>query len=521
MRFRRFILFVFIVIFVATSFAACMRGGGGDDMFVIALEARPSTLDPIRGTEAADYRFQQLMFNTLVKKNERLDYVGELASNIERAPDGLSYTFTLHPNVRFHDGRQLTSADVKYTLETLLASDSQKANSFRTGTGAAAQPFIAGVDAPNPQTVVIRLTRPWTELLVNLIAVPIIPQDSAATQAANPVGSGPFRFVRFDEPQLYVDMQANENYWEGAPAIKNLRVRTILESNALQAELQSGRIDLAPALSNLSPDAYEALGRDPGLRVEKFPGVNTVYLAFNVTADPLRNPSVRQAIAHAINRQEIVQRLLSGQARVANSILPESSWAFAPGTIYNYDPARASQLLDEAGFRDPDGSGPRMRFAQPIVFKILGSAAVSQYAQVIQNSLNQIGIPVQIETMELGSLITAQRQRQYQMTANRWVGGNQDPIFLRDVFTTTGTFNRTGFSNPDVDRILQEATTTLDRERARALYTEAQTIISREMAMLPLWYPDNMVIARRRVGNIRLDPSGDWRFVRHLTIEGN
>lgn len=520
---RRFVLFVCSIVFVTSLFAGCRRGENSD-MFVIALESNPNTLDPLRGSDASSYRFQQLMFNTLVRKNERLEYVGDLASNIERAPDGLSYTFTLRDGVQFHDNRPLTSSDAKYTLETLLASDSTKAGSFFEGSGAARQPFIERIDAPDARTLVIRLTRPWTELFVNLVAVPIIPQGSNDQQAARPLGSGPFRYVNRDESQQLVDLEAFENYWEGAPAIKRLRVRTILDANTLQAELQTGRVDLAPSLSNLSSDAYQALGRDPNLRIEQFPGANVVYLALNVRAEPpdsLRDARVRQAIAHAINREEIVRSLLLGQARIAHSILPESSWAAATGQIYAYDPARARQLLDEAGFRDPDGDGPRGRFPRPIVYKILGSAAISQYAQVIQNALAQVGIPVQIETMELSSLIEAQRNRQYQITSNRWVGGNQDPIFLRDVFTTNGTFNRTGYTNSEVDRILQEATTTTERERARALYTEAQAIISREMPMLPLWYPDNMVIARRRVGNIRIDPSGDWRFVRALTIEHN
>ena len=127
-------------------------------------------------------------------------------------------------------------------------------------------------------------------------------------------------------------------------------MRVILDANTLQAELQSGGIDLAN-VANLSPDAFRALGQDPNLRVEQFPGTNVVYLGFNTESAPLNDARVRQAIAFSIDREAIVRDLLLGQARVAHSILPEESWAFAPGQTYTYNPERARQLLDEAGFR--------------------------------------------------------------------------------------------------------------------------------------------------------------------------
>jgi peptide/nickel transport system substrate-binding protein len=145
-------------------------------------------------------------------------------------------------------------------------------------------------------------------------------------------------------------MVANENYWNGAPPIKKLRVRVISDANTVQAEFKSGRVDLASALSNLSPDAFKTLGDDPNLKVEQFPGANIVYLGFNAESEFIKDARVRQAIAYAINRESIVKDLLLGQGRVAHSILPESSWAYSPGQKYNYDPERARKLLDEAGY---------------------------------------------------------------------------------------------------------------------------------------------------------------------------
>ncbi|HEX8284262.1 MAG TPA: ABC transporter substrate-binding protein [Pyrinomonadaceae bacterium] len=327
--------------------------GGKNGPFVVVLESNPATLDQMRSTDASGERMRQLMYNSLVRKNENFDYVGDLASEIQAAPDGLTYTFKLRDGVKFHDGKAFTSADAKYTLDTLLASDSPKSNDFFEGTGAQRRPFVKAVESPDPLTLVVRLNKPLNKFLSNFVSFGMMPQGykfDAGKPA--PVGTGAFKFVRYDESQQIVDLAAHDDYWGGAPAVKQLRVRTILDANTLQAELRSGGIDIAQ-VANLQPDTYDALKQDPNLKVEQFPGVNVVYLLFNATAEPLSDARVRQAIAYAIDRQLIVKELLLGQARVANSILPEQSWAYTPGQVYNYDPEKAKQILDEAGYKIP------------------------------------------------------------------------------------------------------------------------------------------------------------------------
>ncbi len=492
------------------------------EAFVMVLEASPKTLDPLKGFDASSERFRQLMFNMLMRKNERFEYVPELATP-QVSPDGLTVTFTLQDNVKFHNGKLLTAADAKYTFDKLLASDYPKAASFYEGTGANKQPFVTEIAAPDAHTLIFRLRKPWLELYANLIPIPIIPEGTFETQAQHPVGSGPFKFVSWNESQQIVDMEANSDYWEGAPNIKALRVRVILDANTQQAELRSGRVDLAINTA-LSPDAYVGLATDPKLQIAQGPGANIQWLGFNTQSAPLNDARVRQAIAYAIDRESIVKNLLQGQARVAHSMLPPESWAYVPGQTFNFDPARAKQLLDEAGLRDPDGAGPRQRLDKQLAFKISASnVVVRQYAGVIQNQLQDVGLPVNIETLEDNTLREAQLNGQYQLTAGRWVGGNQDPIFLRDLFTfLTGKdnsrFNRSRYSNPELDKLLGEAVNTADRTRAKLLYTQAQELISREMPTLPLWYANNIVIARKTVGNIKVAPSADWTFVRTLTV---
>src|SRR3989440_7688609 len=311
--------------------SACRRNRNG--AFVIALSDNVKTIDPIGSpsVDAASERVRSLMFNSLVKKDEKFDYVPELASNIQRSDDGLTFTFTLRDGVTFHDGRPFTSADAKYTLDTVLASTFAKAASFFEGVGASRTAYIKGVEAPDAHTLVIQLNKQWTGLLPNLVPISIIPKDSYESQKTHALGTGPFKFKSYDSAQQVVELEANANYYDGAPHIAKLRARVISDSNAMQAELRAGRVDMAPLPTSLSPDAIQALSQDPILSVHKFNGSNLNLLTFNTAEAPLDNVKVRQAIAYAIDRESMIRDLVQGQGKIAHSILPEESWAYTQG----------------------------------------------------------------------------------------------------------------------------------------------------------------------------------------------
>jgi len=495
--------------------------------FVIALGDNVRTIDPIGApsVEAASERVRTLMFNTLVKKDEKFDYVGELASDIKRSDDGLTYTFTLRDGVKFHNGQVLSSADVKYTLDLLFSSSFGKSASFYKGTGAAKVSYIRSVEAPDAHTIVVTLIEPWVGLLSNLVPIPMLPKDSYESQKTHPLGTGPFKFVSYDNAQQVCDLEAFADYWEGAPKLPAVRVRVISDMNAMQAELQAGRVDIAPMPTSLSPDAVKRLESDPNLQVKVFNGSNVNLLTINTGSQTLDNVKVRQAIAYAIDRESLIKNLLLGLGKIAHSIIPEESWAYSPGQTYSYDPARAKQLLDEAGFRDPDGDGPRMRFEKPIIFKLSGSSVAGrQYAGVIQNSLKEVGIPVEIQTAEQNTFLDELKRGNFQISYSQWVGGNQDPIFYKDLFASSEiptesrpARNRSRYSNKDLDALLNEAVNTYDRQKARELYVKIQDIVSRDVPVFPLWYQSNVVIARKNVQNIQVNASGDWGFVKNLS----
>lgn len=540
---RKPVLLLLFVLLIVTA-TTCRRRTS--DVVTVALPEKFTAFDTLTTTasDSAAERVKNLMFNSLVRKNENFEYVGELAKEIKTSEDGLTLTFTLRDNVKFHNGAAFTSADVKYTFDELFKANGYKAGAFfdtvpaddakpaqstpTTASDANAAkpaeaktkrvPHITSIETPDANTVVFKVARPAlaNQLLSNLVAVPIVGQGTVAELKEKPIGSGPFKFVSFDASQNTVELEANADYWDGAPKIAKLRLKTVTDANSLQAELQTGGVDIAPNPSNLPPDMIKAITGNPNLKVEQFDGSNIQYLVFNVQSPPLNNVKIRQAIGYAVDRQKIVTELLFDQAKVASSILPAQSWAYTPGQKYTFDPARAKQLLQEGGYKN-----------EPIVFKYgSGNAAVNQYSQVIQSSLNDVGLNVRIETLEVNTIRTQLAQGQFQMFTGVWIGGNQDPIFLRDLFSSTkipggsvSCCNRSRYKNETVDKTVDDAVNATDKAVAKELYAKTWEVVSNDLPLLPLWYPANIVVCNKRIGNVKMSGSGDWGFLKDITVQ--
>jgi peptide/nickel transport system substrate-binding protein len=516
--------FLFLLILTGLIFTFSCRERKTDAV-TIALTEKFGGLDTLSstGTDAAADRVRNLIYNSLVKKNDKFEYVGELG-DYKVGDDNQTVTFTLKDNVKFHNGKVLTSADVKYTFDALLAANGAKAGSFYDSVPEATDPakkrvshFAEPIATPDAKTVVFKVTRPElvNQLLSNLVAIPIIPDGAIEQQKTAPIGTGAFKFVSFDSVNSFVQLEAFSDYWEGAPKIQKLNVKTVPDANALQNELLSGGVDISPNPTILSPDALNAISNSGSLKVERFPGSNIQYIGFNTQVSPFNNVKVRQAVAYAINREKIINELLSGQAKIAYSILPEESWAYTTGTKYVYDPAKAKQLLQEAGYK-----GELVKFSYAS-----GNQAVNQYSQVIQSSLKDVGMNVELETFEPATLLDNLKKGLFQMNTSIWIGGNQDPIFYRDLFASTdfpekklNGRNRARYSNPEFDRVIEEAVRTVDKSKARELYARAQEIVSSDLPLLPLWYPTSMVISTKRIGNIKINASGDWSFMKDVTV---
>jgi peptide/nickel transport system substrate-binding protein len=515
------ILTILILIGAGSS---CQRNNQSGAVTIANSEAVKSLDSLTAGTSlAADERLRSLLHNTLVKKNEKFEYVGDLAKEIKIGDDKLTITFELLENVKFHNGAVFSSKDAKYTLETLMKSDGYKAANLFDVTpnpqdekNPTKDPRLT-IDAPDAKTLVIKVKRPSlvNQILADLVAIPMIPDGSIEQQKTAPVGSGPFKFVAFDQVNGFVQMAAHQEYFGGAAKFPLLNLKTVPDASALAAELQTGRVDLAPNPTNISADTLNAMSQNSALQVVQSEGSNIRYIGFNVSNKALENVKFRQAIAFAIDREKIIKELLNGKGKIAHSILPESSWAYSAEVKYSYNPEKAKQLVKESGY-----NGEVVKLTIPA-----DAQAVNLYAQFIQNSLKEVGINLELEPVNNQVLLEQLAKGQFQMNTSQWAGGNQDPIFLRDLFATgespekkKGGRNRSRYSNTEFDKVVQEAVDAPDKAKAKELYAKAQSIVANELPYFTLWYPSNMVIATKRIGNININPSGDWNFVKDLTV---
>ncbi|HET7103803.1 MAG TPA: ABC transporter substrate-binding protein, partial [Terracidiphilus sp.] len=390
---------------------------------VFLIESSPSNLDPRVGADAQSQRIDALLFDGLVERDAHFHFTPALASSWEE-PDPRTLVFHLRRDVYFHDGRLLTAQDVKWTID-----------SMRNGTvispKAAAFASVEQVEARDAQTVVFHLKRPDNFLLTNLStgAIGIVPAESGRDFWRHPVGTGPFRFVSQQTDQDVV-VERNTRSWSVEPKIERVRFAVVPDAITASLELEKGSGDVA--INSLPVDALKELASRPNLRVEETEGTEIQYLAFNLRDPLLSDVRVRRAIACAINRRLIIDTLLRGHARPALSLLPASHWAWT-GDVdrYDYDPARANRLLDEAGHpRGADG----MRFH--LTMKTSNSEDVRLLAAVLQQELAQVGIQLEIRSFEFATFYSDVTRGAFQMYSLRWIGGNEQPDIFSYVFAT-------------------------------------------------------------------------------------
>jgi len=406
----------------------------------------------------------------------------------------------------------MSSADVKYTLDTVFSSDFAKSASFYEGSGADKRSLIKSVEAPDAKTVVVTLTKPWVGLLSNLVPVAIIPKDSYESQKTHPLGTGPFVFGNYDNAQQVVDLTAFPDYWEGPAKLQSVRVRVISDMNALQAELQAGGVDIAPLPTSLSPDAAKQLGQHPNLKVLQFNGSNVNLLTINTSSSPLDNVKVRQAIAYAIDREKIIKHLWRGQAKPATGVIPPSNWSYAGDVeTYPYNPQRARELLREAG---QENLSFTYRTATDDTGRLM--------AAVLQQQLREVGIQMDIRSNEFATFYSDVVKGNFQMYSLRWIGGNNDPDILNFVFHSMmyppNGANRGRYANPEVDRLIDFARREVDTEKRRAAYQSIQRIVAQDVPYVSLFYVDNVAVYNKRIAGMKLYPAGEYEFLADVSI---
>ena len=471
---------------------------------VMIIENSPTNLDPRIGLDAQSERIDELLFDDLCTRDEHLNVQPGLAERWE-VPDPRTYVFHLRKGVKFHDGRPLTSRDVKWTFDSLLQGKIRS-------TKAAAYRLVDRIDAPDDYTLVFHLKEPFATLLWNVSdgAIGIVPYGSGEEMSRNPIGSGPFRFVSA-EPDKEVTIERNDGYWGTRAHLERVRFAVIPDATTRALELRKGSADIA--VTSLTGDMVLALERESNLEVLRAPGTVLAYIAFN-TRDPiLKDVRVRQAVAYAIDRTPMIHYLLRDFARPAYSLLPPESWAYN-GDVPHYDhsPERARQLLEQAGY--PAVNGVRFH----LTLKTSTDENPRLIAAVLQQQLRDVGIALDIRTFEFATFFSDITRGAYQLHSLRWVGGNEDPdifeyVFHSAKFSPHGA-NRTYYANPRVDALIDQARAELDQNARKQMYAEIQRILAEDSPYINLWYMDNVMVHTKRVRNVTLNPPGNYDFLK-------
>ena len=352
MNMRKNIVLLLTLVMVLSLLAGCGNSAVttvAKDSVVIAIGSEPETLDPTKGWGHGNYPIIQ---STLVKYTADLTFENDLATGYDLSPDGLVWTFTIRDDAYFTDGVQVTASDVAFTLETAKAAQ-----------GSVDLTYMESAVAQDDTTVVITLTQPTSIFLNTLASVGIVPAHAYSEDyGTNPIGSGPYKFVEW-RPQEQIMFTANENYYGGTPAIKNVTVVFMSEDAALAA-VQQGSVDVAYSSATLGTTEVtgyhvEAItaADNRGFTLPVLPNEGkTTESGAPIGNDVTCNLEIRQAIAYAIDRQLVADVALNGFGRPAYSENDGMPWN-NPEAVIETDVAYAKQLLSDAGWADTDGDG--------------------------------------------------------------------------------------------------------------------------------------------------------------------
>jgi peptide/nickel transport system substrate-binding protein len=476
------------------------------------IESMPTNLDPRIGTDGQSERIDSLIFDSLTELDDRRIPRGDLAESWEQ-PDRLTYVFHLRRGVTFHDGRPLSSADVKYTFDSIV-----NGSVVTSKRGFVRQ--VKSIEAPDPATVIFRLTEPDGWFLTDICrpAFGVVPAGSGSDASAHPIGTGPFRFVSAKQDDSVI-LERNPAFFRARPQIDQVRFHIVPEAIVRALELRKGSADLE--VSSLAPDMIPVLRQQPSLDVTQDPGTNYAYVAFNFDDPILARREVRQALAFATNREEIVRYLYRGQARLADGPLPPNSWAYESNIArYAFDPQKAEQLLDSAGYpRQAEKGGMRIN----LTLKTSTEETTRLLGAVLKEQWRKVGVDLELQSMEPATLGAEINRGDFQLYTLRWIGANNDPEFFEFVFSSKRMppmgGNRGHYRNAQLDALLDQARIETDQAKLKALLSEIQKTVAEDAPYLSLWFMDNVSVHRKRIGNVKLSPTGDYDFLRNVAAQ--
>ncbi len=480
---------------------------------VLGIDADPPTLNPGLSTEYATGDVGAKILEALIWLDRDYAPQPSLATAWSFSPDGKSFRFTLRKGVKWHDGHDFSSADVAFTFEHILAK-------YHPRTSAVLKTIGAAVQTPDPETVVFTLQKGYAPFLVQLSVfdAPILPRHlyentnilaNPANQA--PVGTGPYRFRQWSRGAS-IRTERNPSWWKGSPGLDELVFQIVPQPANRASGLETGEIDAVVDFYLAKPDELRLL-RDKSLQYRKGVNIPAVYfLGFNTRRPLFAKKAARQALASAIDRNRMVRQVMDGLARPGYGAFGDGfKWLLDPAddyaVKYPLDPARARTLLRQAAYDGKpvtlvyDAARPQLRSA----------------AEIIRENLHAIGMGVRLQPQERAvqfhNVFTAY---DFDLTLQSYFSAGDPAIGYHRMYLTDTSGrplgNCTGYSNPEVDRLLGEAATAPDRARRAAIYRKLQAILNDDLPSLVLFDEETVDFATRKLTGLwpAIDPRDQW-----------
>jgi peptide/nickel transport system substrate-binding protein len=521
------------LLLAAVALAACTEVGGAPgeraagsgaerpvagDTLVEATIADISGLIPNLTSDGASHDVGNLLYNGLVRADRELNIQGDLAESWTFSPDCLSLTFRLRDTVRWHDGRPFTADDVVFTHEAMVhpRTPSPYKDDFQA---------VQRVEALDPRTVRVSYARPYAKALQTW-SMWMLPRHrlqryveegrlrEAPEHRQAPVGTGAYRFREW-RPGEKIVLTANGDYYEGPPYLSRIVYRVIPSQATVFLELKARGVDIA----NVTALQYTRQTEYPAFRkaYRKYRYAEPVYTYFGLNhRDPrFADRRVRQAFAHAIDRQALVEGVRYGLAREATGPYKPGTWVYNPGVRrYPYDPARARQLLAEAGWTETNADGLLVKEGRPFTFTVLtnqGNDERKKVAEIIQAALRDVGVGVEIRVIEWAALLKEYvKKRRFEALVLGWgIGLDPDQYAIwHSSKTGPDDFNTISYANPEVDALLERGRSTCFQAERKQHYDRLQEILAEDQPLIFLYFRDALPIVSSRVHGIEESPNG-------------
>ncbi|MBU1026387.1 MAG: peptide-binding protein [Candidatus Margulisbacteria bacterium] len=462
---------------------------------IFSLLGEVSILNPILSSDSASSAVEGTIFSGLTKINENLEVIPDLAESWEVSEDGKVWTFDLRKDVQWHDGQAFTAEDVVFTFNSIL---DPKVNSVRRSNFMIeGQPIV--FKAVDRYTVQAILPKPFAPFLVQ-VGMSVIPKHILKGQDINrsafnrsPIGTGPFKFKEWVTGD-HLTLVRNEDYYLGKPKLAGIIYKIIPDENAQLVALEAGEIDDA----GIPPKDYKRMKAKEGINVFETDVLLYTYLGFNLANPKFKDVRVRQALAYATNKEQLVRLIFKGLASPAYAPSAPISWAYSDDVEkYEYNPEKAKRLLKEAG-------------AENLEFTLLvnqGNKEREKAAVVLQQQYKKVGVKVKIRVMEWSALLkiinAAKDPKDFDAVMIAWsLGLDPDAYSIWHSSQYPSGLNFIKYNNPEADRLLELGRTTMDKKKRKEIYAKLWQVITQDQPYIFLWYPKAVSGIRDRVGGL-------------------